>query len=216
MRIADLERVLQRITQIEAKINSLNIKLSQFNKDFKSIIEKEKVRTKNSKGAGTNNSISKNQKNRKKESEIISNFYNDFNLPDSYTKSETIKKIILKSALRYGLDPYLISAIIKAESDFNHNLVSKKGAIGLMQLMPETAEILGIKNPFLPKENIEGGSRYFKKLFEQFNGDLVLSLAAYNAGPTTVRRYNGVPPYKETKNFIERVLSFYSDLSGKL
>ena len=109
---------------------------------------------------------------------------------------------------RYNIDPNLIKAIIRAESGFDRYAVSKKGAQGLMQLMPDTAREMRVSDPFNPEQNIAGGVRYLKKLLKMFNGDLVLSLAAYNAGPTAVSRYNNVPPYKETRNFIKRVLKY--------
>ena len=110
----------------------------------------------------------------------------------------------------YGLSYPLLKAIIKAESDFNPRAVSRKGALGLMQLMPENVKRLNISNPFDPWENIMGGARYFRQMLDRFKGKLSLSLAAYNAGPTTVERYNNqIPPYKETENYVEKVLQFY-------
>lgn len=110
----------------------------------------------------------------------------------------------------YGVDSRLVKAIIKAESDFNPRAVSKKGAMGLMQIMPENFQLLDIQNPFDPKENIMGGTRYFKYLYDRFEGKLTLSLAAYNAGPTTVDNYNKtIPPYRETEQYVQRVLQYY-------
>lgn len=111
---------------------------------------------------------------------------------------------------KYQIDPALVKAIIKAESNFRANAVSKKGAKGLMQLMPQTANELNVKNSFNPEENIEGGVRYLKYLLEIFGGDLSLSLAAYNAGPELVRRLGKVPSIKETKDYVRRVLSLYN------
>jgi soluble lytic murein transglycosylase-like protein len=110
----------------------------------------------------------------------------------------------------YSVSYPLLKAIIKAESDFNPRAVSKKGALGLMQLMPENVKAMRISDPFDPWENIMGGARYFRKMLDRFKGKLSLSLAAYNAGPTTVERYNHkIPPYKETENYVERVLRYY-------
>jgi len=109
----------------------------------------------------------------------------------------------------YHVDPSLIKAIIHTESDFNHRAVSRRGAQGLMQLMPETSRELRVGNPFNPKENIDGGTRYFRKLLDNFNGDLNLSLAAYNAGPGLVMRTGGVPQIPETKRYIKKVLKQY-------
>jgi soluble lytic murein transglycosylase len=108
------------------------------------------------------------------------------------------------------VDSLLVKAIIKAESDFNPKAVSKKGAMGLMQIMPQNFQDLQIENPFDPRENIMGGTRYFKYLYDRFDGKLALSLAAYNAGPTAVDHYNkSIPPYKETEQYVERVLRYY-------
>ena len=117
---------------------------------------------------------------------------------------------IRKAAEKYDVSYPLVKAIIKAESDFNPRAVSKKGALGLMQLMPENIKAMNISDPFDPMENILGGTRYFREMLDRFQGELPLSLAAYNAGPTAVERYNNsIPPYKETEAYVERVLKFY-------
>jgi hypothetical protein len=109
----------------------------------------------------------------------------------------------------YNVDPSLIKAIIHTESDFNDQAVSRAGAQGLMQLMPGTARDLRVTNPFDPQENIDGGTRYFRSLLDIFNEDLVLSLAAYNAGPGLVTRTGGVPDIAETQHYIKKVLKRY-------
>lgn len=114
--------------------------------------------------------------------------------------------IISKAAEQYSLDPHLLKAIIHVESAFNHKAVSPKGARGLMQLMPATAKDLGVKNAFVPDENIHGGARHLSRLIVKYNGNLRFALAAYNAGEEPVQRYNGVPPYAETQNYVRRVL----------
>jgi soluble lytic murein transglycosylase-like protein len=116
---------------------------------------------------------------------------------------------ITRVARRYNVDPHLIKAIIRTESDFNHRAVSKQGAQGLMQLMPETARELRVFNPFNPKENIDGGTRYFRRLLDTFGGDVKLSLAAYNAGPGQVKQANGIPPIPETIRYVKKVLHQY-------
>lgn len=113
---------------------------------------------------------------------------------------------------KYGVDPKLITSIIKAESNFNPNAVSKAGASGLMQLMPQTAKALGVTNIFEPKENIEGGIKYFKGLLSEFDQNLPLALAAYNAGPETVKKTNSIPQIDETQNYVEKVLKYYNEL----
>jgi len=116
---------------------------------------------------------------------------------------------IARVSRRYNVDPYLIKAIIQTESDFDHRAVSKHGAQGLMQLMPETARELSVFNPFNPQENINGGTRYFRDLLNIFDGNIKLSLAAYNAGPGTVRRAEGIPPIPETVRYVKKVLRQY-------
>jgi soluble lytic murein transglycosylase len=117
--------------------------------------------------------------------------------------------IIANASRQYDVSFPLLKAIIKAESGFDPRAVSKKGAKGLMQIMPENFKPLGIKDPFDPSQNIHAGARYFKQMYDRFKGKLALSLAAYNAGPTAVERYKTVPPYEETEEYVERVLKFY-------
>ncbi len=107
----------------------------------------------------------------------------------------------------YGVPPGLLKAVIHAESGFNPRAISSKGARGLMQLMPETAQELGVDDPFNPWQNIEAGTRYLSSMIQRFGGDLSLGLAAYHAGERAVRRYNGIPPYKETRKYVKKVLS---------
>lgn len=117
--------------------------------------------------------------------------------------------IILEAGETYGVAPPLIKAVIRAESNFNDKAVSRKGAQGLMQLMPETAEAMEIGDPFDPQENILGGARYLSLLLARFEHDTALALAAYNAGPEEVEAHQGIPPFSETKSFVRRVLDFY-------
>jgi len=114
--------------------------------------------------------------------------------------------LIQKYSSMYNLDPNLVRRIIEVESNFDPSSVSKKGAIGLMQLMPETARELGITNPFDPEENISGGTKYLAMLLAQNAGNLSRALASYNAGPGAVRQHGGIPPFPETKNFVKKVL----------
>ncbi|PKN66393.1 MAG: lytic transglycosylase [Deltaproteobacteria bacterium HGW-Deltaproteobacteria-15] len=117
--------------------------------------------------------------------------------------------IISQASERFKVDPFLIKAVIKAESDFNQNAVSHKGAQGLMQLMPGTAEDMKVEDPFNPEENIFGGTRYLSMMLSRFNNDMRLALAAYNAGPERVEDHRGIPPNAETKSFIEKVMQYY-------
>ncbi len=120
-----------------------------------------------------------------------------------------IKKILQTAAERYGVDPKLVMAVAKAESDFSTNAVSSAGAVGVMQLLPETAQALGVKNINDPRDNIDGGVRYLKQLLHTFQGDVTKAVAAYNSGPQAVKNYGGVPPYSETQEYVKRVLAIY-------
>ena len=117
--------------------------------------------------------------------------------------------IIQEASNTYDLSFYLLKAIIKVESDFDSRAVSKKGAIGLMQIMPQNLHAFNIREPYDPKQNIMAGARYFKSLIERFQGKLPLALAAYNAGPTIVDRYRSVPPIEETQTYVKRVMKYF-------
>ena len=118
-------------------------------------------------------------------------------------------QIINRTAEKYNVDPALVKAVIKTESNFNHRAVSPKGAQGLMQLMPSTAYALQVPDSFQPDNNVEGGVKYLRYLMKLFNNDLSLALAAYNAGENAVIKHRGIPPYRETQNYVQRVLSQY-------
>lgn len=117
--------------------------------------------------------------------------------------------LIIEAARLYQLPVAFLRAIMKVESDFNPSVVSPAGAMGLMQLMPTTARAMGVQNPFDPRENVLGGARYLRVLANKFNGDLILTIAAYNAGEGAVVRYGGVPPYMETRRYVQNVLRHY-------
>lgn len=127
----------------------------------------------------------------------------------SYT-TDQYDHLITGASTKHGISFSLLKALIKSESDFNPEAVSSAGAKGLMQIMPANIKALKINNPFDPLENIMGGARYFKQLIARFNGELPLALAAYNAGPSVVERHQGIPPIKETEEFVEKVLKYYA------
>jgi len=134
-----------------------------------------------------------------------------FARPPSVSASD-YDHLIAHTAAHHGLPPALVKAVIATESNFNATAVSAKGALGLMQLMPETAGMLGV-DPFRVDENVDGGSRYLRQMWDRF-GDLTNALAAYNAGPESVDRYGGIPPYPETQQYVRRVLAYYRYYHG--
>jgi soluble lytic murein transglycosylase-like protein len=121
--------------------------------------------------------------------------------------------VIMAASLTHGVPAALVKAVIAAESAFDTRAVSPKGAMGLMQLMPGTAADLGVREPFRAADNVQGGTRYLRTLHDRY-GDWTRTLAAYNAGPTAVDRHRGVPPYRETREYVERVLSYYRRFHG--
>lgn len=125
-----------------------------------------------------------------------------------------LDQLIDEAAARHQVDANLVRAVIKVESNFNPNAVSRKGAIGLMQLMPSTARELNVTNPFDPQQNVDAGVRHLKSLLETNSGDVARSLAAYNAGQGAVRRSGGIPPYAETRNYVKQITHLYTSSSG--
>jgi hypothetical protein len=142
------------------------------------------------------------------QAKIVKASYRTGSSSDRYASN--YHSIVHEKASTYNVDPSLIKAVIKTESNWNSRARSNKGAMGLMQLMPGTANDLNVHNPFDPEENIEGGTKYLKYLLEHFNGDLTLALAAYNAGPKTVEKFGYVPPITETRQYVKKVLSLYN------
>jgi soluble lytic murein transglycosylase-like protein len=120
-----------------------------------------------------------------------------------------IDSAIEQAAARHNVDPNLVRAVVKVESNFNPNAVSRKGAMGLMQLMPSTARQLNVNNPFDPEQNVDAGVRHLKQLLESYGGDIKLTLAAYNAGAGAVARSSGVPHFAETQNYVKRITNLY-------
>jgi soluble lytic murein transglycosylase-like protein len=132
---------------------------------------------------------------------------------NSVLPTPEISHLVEQAANRVQVDPQLVHAIIKVESEYDPKAVSRKGAMGLMQLIPETAQRFGVENPFNPKQNIEGGVSYLKHLLNRYGGDLSLSLAAYNAGEGAVERFGGIPSFAETKGYVQKVTNIYQTAS---
>lgn len=130
-------------------------------------------------------------------------------------RKEVFHAIAEDKAKEHDIDPDLVKAVIKAESNWEPDAISSKGAIGLMQLMPSTALYMGVGNPLDPIENVDGGIRYLKYLIKKFNGDISLALAAYNAGPSRVERFRNIPPISETITYVRKVMNTYSGNKGR-
>lgn len=166
-----------------------------------------------SQGMKVNASLLKNQQtqtltNAIQELSSANNNISELNSGSINSKAQILDMVTMISD-KYRVDDRLVKALIRQESGFNPNAKSKAGAMGLMQLMPATAKSLGVQNAFNPVQNVDGGVRYLKSMLERYNGNIILALAAYNAGPGAVDKYSGVPPYQETQNYVKNILANY-------
>ena len=208
---------LNRMNEINHYIDSIypsNIQKPSEKSAFEEVLSESKEELTQYKPSGIFNLEAQPKTNIKKETYKLQPFGSLTNISGSKpSQSSTTKEAILgyikDASDKYGVEEKLISALIKQESGFNPNAVSKAGAQGLMQLMPSTARSLGVLNSLDPEENIDGGVRYLKQMLDKYNGNKILALAAYNAGPGAVDKYSGIPPYKETQNYVRNVLANY-------
>ncbi len=143
-------------------------------------------------------------------SQVASYAPDDTPAASAEAKQPDVNDILKGAGDKHGLDPDFLFSVVHAESSFNSKAVSPKGARGLMQLMPDTAEKLGVKDSFDPESNVDGGARYLRALLDRYHGDAVKALAAYNAGALRVQQYNGVPPYAETRAYVHRIVAEYN------
>lgn len=194
---ASINKVQQRIKAIQDKFN---IKIAG-SEDFAQIYDKK---------IAADNQISNTQNLFTMKNGTDKNQTVDNSESSSARSTDEISKYITDAAQKYGVDAKLLSAVAETESGYKQDAVSGAGAVGVMQLMPNTAEELGVTDIHDVKQNIEGGAKYLKQLLNDFNGNVRKAVAAYNAGPQAVKKYNDVPPYAETQNYVSHVLDLYN------
>lgn len=212
----NLNLMLNRLSSIESNFRSLEVmagnniqntqELSPIESDFKAILDKK-----------INENIEQALDNAPLDEDLDIDLKDSINLKskiDLKAQSSNVDELIETFSNKYGVDGDFIKAIIKQESGFNPKATSKKGAMGLMQLMPATAKGLGVKNAYNESENIEGGVKLISNLLKTYNNNTELALAAYNAGPGAVKKYGGIPPYKETQNYVKNIMANYNKVKG--
>lgn len=198
------EVAIQRYAQIQAYVDNYDKKINGVKDEKQTKLETfaDVLKTSDSKNVGFRVLPSK------LESAALSPSVNSLTPRGNITKAQ-IQGIVSRVAQKYQVDEKLVNAVIRQESGFNPKATSHCGAMGLMQLMPNTAKELGVKDAYNPLQNIEGGVKYLSNLLKRYNGNTVLALAAYNAGPSNVDKYSGVPPFSETQNYVKNILANY-------
>lgn len=208
-RVNDL--FLQKLNEIQSRL-PLKMNTTQTNTAFQSVLDSAASNI-----SSDSNAIDKQGNDRTLDVERAkaAKISSTAVIPVDKTKlMELINVNIDAASKKYGVDANLIRAVIKQESSFNPSSLSHTGAQGLMQLMPGTADALGVSDPWNISQNIDGGTKYIRDQLQAFNGDTKLALAAYNAGPQSVIKYNGVPPYSETQDYVVKVLNYYTQYSN--
>ena len=207
---ASFSNAYSRINEINQKINTINQpEAVQSQSSFERILAQSKSEVESQSIFKTEDNLPKLQ-----EKKPVVKTNNPFGTLTTKIKDKTgmrakIMGYIKNACDKYGVEEKLVHAHVRQESGFNPNAVSKAGAKGLMQLMPATARSLGVIDSLDPEQNIEGGVKYLKQMLDKYNGNTILALAAYNAGPGAVDKYSGVPPYKETQNYVKAILKNY-------
>lgn len=228
MRMNAIENGFAALEQISNQLGASNSVTPKNNTDFKSILDAKEVEERNKKidelvenaPLDVQTIIQDDIKNETadeksvQKTEQIKDALNLKSKIDLQAQSSNVEELIEAFSNQYNIDSDFIKAIIKQESGFNSNATSKKGAMGLMQLMPSTAEAMGITNAYDPSQNIEGGVKYLRGLLDKYDNNKELALAAYNAGPTAVKKYGGIPPYKETQNYVDSIMSAYEQMKS--
>lgn len=203
----DIDNVQQRIREIQAQFDIKNFEPT--NLSFEQALNKE---MKAAKPAAQNklqtNTVSAAAQ-KSNTGKAVSGNITPSDPSSTLDAPGQISDMIQKAAAKYGIDPKLLSAVAETESNYRPDAVSSAGAVGVMQLMPDTAASLGVSDPYDAQQNIDGGAKYLKELLGDFGGDVREAVAAYNAGPQAVKDYQGVPPYAETQNYVSHVLDLY-------
>ncbi len=205
-------RMMERIEEISERFGPKIPQIDRTSNDFRAELQKN---------VSSNNDVISESALNKKSAENATTDADELFAPGTFPNADMaapkeirFDKMISDASGKYNLDPDLLRAVIRYESNYNPNAVSSKGAMGLMQLMPGTAKDLGVTNAFDPAQNIDGGARYLRSMLDRFDGDYEKAVSAYNAGPKAVETFGGVPPYDETQSYVKRIMTMLKKQSG--